>query len=56
MFVFYLFTIISFILYTSINLYNKNKYKNYSIQFMCSDIVFGIIITNLLILISFSII
>lgn len=49
------FTIISFILYTSINLYNKNKYKNYSVQFMCSDIVFGIIITNLLVLISFSI-
>ena len=48
-------TIIAFILYFSINLYNKHKYKNYSIQFMCSDIVFGIIITNLLVVISFNI-
>ena len=47
--------IITLLLYISINLYNKYNYKNYSIQFICTDIVFGIIISNLLILISFSI-
>lgn len=47
--------IITFLLYFSINLYNKYKYKKYSIQFMCTDIIFGIIIANLLVLISFTI-
>jgi len=47
--------IITFLLYLSINLYNKYKYKNYSIQFMCTDIIFGVIIANLLVLISFTI-
>jgi len=47
--------IITFLLYISINLYNKYKYKNYSIQFMCTDIIFGVIIANLLVLISFTI-
>ena len=47
--------IITLLLYISINLYNKYNYKNYSIQFMCSDIVCGIIIANILVLISFSI-
>ena len=47
--------IITFLLYLSINLYNKYEYKNYSIQFMCTDIIFGVIIANLLVLISFTI-
>jgi len=47
--------IITLLLYISINLYNKYNYKNYSIQFICTDIVFGIFIANLLILISFTI-
>lgn len=48
--------ILTLLLYFSINLYNKYNYKNYSIQFMCTDIIFGLIITNLLILISLTII
>ena len=46
-------SIISFILYLSINLYNKTYNKNYSIQFIIADIFYGILLTNILILITF---
>ena len=37
------------------NCYNKSQNSNYSIKFMCSDIVFGIIIANILVFIFLSI-
>ncbi len=48
-------TIIAFILYIMINIYNKYKYKNYTVSFMCVDIVFGIIIANIIVFISLAI-
>ena len=42
----------SLILFLSLNIYNKYIYNSYSIKFMCVDIVFGVLITNLLILIT----
>ena len=44
-------TIITFILYFIINVYNKLNYTNYSYKFICVDIIFGIIITHMLIFI-----
>lgn len=48
-------TIIALILYSLINCYNGYQNKNYSIKFICSDIVFGIIIANIMVLIFLSI-
>ena len=48
-------TIIAFILYIMINIYNKYKYKNYTVSFICVDIVFGIIIANIIVFISLAI-
>ena len=48
-------TIIALILYSLINCYNGYQNKNYSIKFICSDIVFGIIIPNIMVLIFLSI-
>lgn len=45
-------SIISFILYLCINLYNKKNNKSYSIHFIIADIFYGIILTNVFILIS----
>ena len=45
-------SIISFIIYFSMNIYNKKINKSYSIQFICVDIFYGIILTNILILIT----
>ena len=38
-----------------INIYNKYKYKNYTVSFICVDIVFGIIIANIIVFISLTI-
>lgn len=46
-------SILSLLLFLILNIYNKCRIKNYSIQFMCTDIVFGIILSNLLILLLF---
>ena len=48
-------TLIAALLYISMNCYNKIQNKKYSVQFICSDIVFGIIIANLLVFIFLSI-
>jgi len=46
-------SIISFIIYFSMNIYNKKINTSYSIQFMCVDIFYGIVLTNILILITY---
>lgn len=52
-YMYYLYSsIMSLILFLSLNIYNKYIYNSYSIKFMCVDIVFGVLITNLLILIT----
>lgn len=43
--------LISFLLYLFMNIYNKCNYNNYSYQFMCVDTIFGVFITNILIII-----
>ena len=48
-------SLIALLLYILLNGYNKFYNKNYSIKFICSDIVFGIIIANILVLIFLSI-
>jgi hypothetical protein len=47
--------LISLLLYLFINIYNKCKYNNISLQFMCVDIVYGLFIINLLIIIMYHI-
>lgn len=50
---YFLFTsVVTFILYLLFNIYNKYNF-NCSIKFMCADIVYGIIISNIVVLISF---
>ena len=44
-------TVVTFLLYLLMNIYNKYNYNDYSYQFMCVDTIFGLIITNLLIII-----
>ena len=48
-------SIIALLIYSLMNCYNKTQNNNYSIKFMCSDIVFGIIIANILVFIFLSI-
>lgn len=45
-------SILSLILFLTLNIYNKYTYNSYSIKFMCVDIIFGVLITNLLVLIT----
>ena len=45
-------SILSFILYLLINLYNKKYNDSYSIHFIIVDIFYGIILTNILVFIS----
>ena len=45
-------SLISFVLYLLFHMYNK-YYYNYSLQFMCADTFYGVLISNLLIVISF---